>query len=240
MGDRVEVGSWTLLDDVAEVAWLQERLAGEGIVSALVPSMFEAYARVFHPAYDPAGTGIRWADIGCSLGREISADTQFSELAGVSGPDYPAGPVDPVTGESLWSSAPEQGTLPELTAATLAALLSRFIGKTTDCLFAVWEGFSDVAHLRPVTPARLRLPDRSYLVFSGPVGAAAESVSPIRFQTMNLWWPRPHPEWFLATDIDHISTYVGGSESCIAAILGDSSIETAPVEPNTSFLSTKS
>jgi hypothetical protein len=47
-------------------------------------------------------------------------------------------------------------------------------------------------------------------------------------QSANLWWPEDRA-WFVATDIDLMSTYVGGSAACVADLLAAEGLETAAV-----------
>ena len=44
----------------------------------------------------------------------------------------------------------------------------------------------------------------------------------------NLWWPADHA-WCVATDVDMMTTYVGGSAETVAAVLADTGLEAHPV-----------
>jgi len=50
-------------------------------------------------------------------------------------------------------------------------------------------------------------------------------------QSASLWWPEDRA-WFVATEIDLNSTYVGGSTSTIEALLASPGLEAFPVTPN--------
>ncbi|WP_305091365.1 hypothetical protein [Prescottella sp. R16] len=43
----------------------------------------------------------------------------------------------------------------------------------------------------------------------------------------HLWWP-DDKAWCVATDIDLMSTYLGASEECVAAVLADTGLEAFP------------
>jgi len=43
----------------------------------------------------------------------------------------------------------------------------------------------------------------------------------------NIWWPEDRA-WCVATDIDLYDTYVGGSQECIEAVLGNLELEALP------------
>lgn len=77
--------------------------------------------------------------------------------------------------------------------------------------------------------ARLELPSRKYLLFSGPLDAATElghSPSPEWFlpQSPNIFWP-DDVAWCVATEIDLFCTYVGGSRELIDELLADERLE---------------
>jgi hypothetical protein len=86
------------------------------------------------------------------------------------------------------------------------------------CWFAMWEGFGGLENT--VVPERLALPNRNYLLYSGPVDRALESPMDPVDQSPNLWWPEDRA-WFVGTEIDFDSTFVGGHDRLIAALVTD-------------------
>lgn len=85
--------------------------------------------------------------------------------------------------------------------------------------FAIWDGhgFAEPTALRR-TP-RLARPDRSYHLVTGSVGAVTGLHYPDGPQWRNpdLFWPDDR-RWFVATDVDFWSLYVGGSDELAAEI----------------------
>lgn len=79
-------------------------------------------------------------------------------------------------------------------------------------------------------------PGRDYLLFSGPLLAAAEIVDPagIWAQSPNLFWPADR-SWCVATEIDFDSTIVAGSSVLVAAVLAEPTLEAWPVDPGESL-----
>ncbi|MDH6678082.1 hypothetical protein M2284_002285 [Rhodococcus sp. LBL1] len=80
---------------------------------------------------------------------------------------------------------------------------------------------------------------RHMVVLHGPIDAAEARFGTTPHHrsggySANLWWPDDHT-WCVATDIDHMSTYVGGSVACIDAILTDPRLEAFPV-PDTDYI----
>jgi hypothetical protein len=80
---------------------------------------------------------------------------------------------------------------------------------------------------------RVSLPGRDYVLFEGPLNAAAElgDVSGwIDHQSPNLFWPQDHA-WCVASEIDLYCTLVAGSVALIEALQADPRLETWKVEP---------
>jgi hypothetical protein len=130
-------------------------------------------------------------------------------------------------------------------------LLSRFTTARERAWFAVWNGYGTPVPLtgeeppgcavrqqggaapegrpparRPATgPSQpiLRLPHREYLVFVGPLSDLPSWTLP----GPNLWWPDDRA-WFVASEIDLVSTYVAGPAAAIKALLHDHLMEVVP------------
>jgi hypothetical protein len=50
----------------------------------------------------------------------------------------------------------------------------------------------------------------------------------------SFWWPDDRA-WFVTTDIDSVSTYVGGSDALIRVLLSDDALEVLPVDLDDPF-----
>ncbi len=75
-----------------------------------------------------------------------------------------------------------------------------------------------------------RFPGREYLLFEGPVEAVATfHFGPRSFQSPNLWWPEDR-SWFVATEVDGFTSFVGGSEPVIDAVVRSVSLEALPID----------
>jgi hypothetical protein len=67
---------------------------------------------------------------------------------------------------------------------------------------------------------RFALPHRVYHLLAGPVTAAArlqEPGAPDRWRRPELWWPDDRC-WFVATDVDFWSVFVGGDHDLVAEL----------------------
>jgi hypothetical protein len=219
----------TPVDDLRPAQWLIDSIYSFGDdVSALVPSVFEDYGRVFHPAYRGNGgerSVVSWAEIARINHKVAHPQMQFHRLIGYPtrySPRYLAelpGVVD---------EAPGEGNLPPDVAAALAHILAGHTTTPKDCWFAVWHGFSGLSQVFEGRPT-FELPGRNYYLAHGAVGSAAQSVGSCAWvQSCNLWWPDDHA-WCVATEIDLDSTYVGASRACIQDLLADPQLESARV-----------
>ena len=76
---------------------------------------------------------------------------------------------------------------------------------------------------------RIQLPHRPMLLWAGPLSAATTSFDPPPDdQRASLWWPEDRA-WCVPTDVDLMTTYVGGGPECIDALVTDDELEAMPV-----------
>lgn len=218
-------------------------------VSIVVPTGFEAYARVLHPAGIPEHGGrlVRWADVAAWSGLPLRADAQFHSVA--------LPPADPGGPPPYSQGGPRDGSLYPPDAVALAAIARGWTATPEDCWFCVWDGFGwDVVSRTGTRPGtgeiiagsgrdpvpgpvregpRVRLPNRDYLLYRGPVEAAVTlaGLDGTGGQCPNLWWPADRA-WCVATEIDLPWTYVGGPRGLIDAVLTHDQIEALPAAPD--------
>jgi hypothetical protein len=236
-------------EEIEAAEWIGGRLHPFGQdVGSVVPTGFEAYARIFHPASRLAGreqVEVRWSDVAEWSGRTVHPEMQFHTIA-VPLPDRD-------TRLQAWSYEPWLGALSERQARALVTLLARYTSTPNVCWFCVWAGYgffntsavqwlsadSGVAsHLQawwwrvrvnfqrrkpvPQKGKLVRLPARDYLLFKGPLALAlGHRDGP------NLWWPDDR-SWCVASEIDFPYTYVGGPKKLIDEILAEPSLEALP------------
>jgi hypothetical protein len=216
-------------------------------VGAVVPTGFAAYARILHPAFTRE-TEVRWAKVAAWSNRVIHPEVQFHALV-------PSLPIDQI-GTEPFIYPPRNGVLPASQVRALAGLLSHHTGTEDRCWFCIWDGYGDLypggvvemrayrdslagrwarwrhehvrvsfrrARPRSVSARRVTPdPARSYLLFTGAMNQAAGWLD-----GPNIWWPDDRA-WCVASEIDLPSTYVGGSNELIDAILHDPALEALP------------
>src|ERR671920_1290665 len=115
----VELGGLRVELDVSQGVWISSarRRGGHGTVAAHVPALFEAYARVLHPAVRYAGDDdveVSWAEVGAHNGTVAHPLAQWVPLTGSW--EYLTSDSQP----PVWDDAPSVGHLPVAVAARLA------------------------------------------------------------------------------------------------------------------------
>jgi hypothetical protein len=227
----VQLGGLPVESDVSTGIWVSSgRRRGEpGTVGALVPAVFEAYARVFHPAVRYAGDDdveASWSEVAAHNGTVAHPLMQWPAITGswayVSADSQPP----------VWDDAPSEGHLPVLAAGRLATVLTRHTGTPEDCRLGRWVGFGfDAAALEPL-PRLLLRGGHDVVVVRGTVDDAVRNLAPEPHeQSANLWWPADRA-WCVVTDIDLMTTYLGGSAACVAELLTTPGLEVAPAHPD--------
>lgn len=215
------------LDNTAGT-WIVDRVHNfDHTVASLVPPVFAAYARIFHPATNIDDEPVRWAHVAEANGATVHSVMEWGSIAGSwRTTDQPW----------LWQRAPSQGSLPAQTTRDLADILRRFTQTPGNCFYAHWEGSGYVD--APSNCGRLPMPGRGMIVFSGSLELAdtrfgADKRFPVGMSA-HLWWPEDHA-WCVATDIDLMTTYLGASEECVAAVLASDELESLSARADQMF-----
>jgi hypothetical protein len=234
--------------DVHDADWVVLGVRGVDAsgVGALVPAVFDRYARVFHPASRDGGIDVRWADVAAANNRLMHPAAEWGSLTGSWQIESQA---------DLWDCPPSIGTLPERLAERLAETLAPLTRDSLRCKFGVWDGWGEATLMYFVkegtpedVPRRAReqaeakmaawravlnhaptflLPDRNMHLLEGSLDSISEFYEDHR-NPPGIWWPEDRA-WCVATDIDLMSTYVGGSHDAIRAVLDDEQVEALAV-----------
>jgi hypothetical protein len=247
------------IEDLRQADWVREALKywprGRGfLVHDLVPPIFESYARILHRAHRPEDrrypTG-RWADRAEQLGRTFGPETSWYELTGTNFADGPA--RDAWVPNEGSSSEEEVKSLAALlsgyTSTPSACWFAMWSGwgDLSGGSSALYRSGGGIAELKfrwrnrlesqraRREAARLKTfpllgqSGRSYLLFSGAVDDASRFDLDHRFQSPALWWPDDR-SWFVHTEIDAVSTYLGGSQALVDSLVGQQVLESFEVE----------
>lgn len=221
----------------------------DSTVGSIVPAVFDAYARVFHPASRRSNgedVEVSWAEVAAANGREMHPAAEWGSLVGSWQLDAQA---------DIWDREPRTGELPRRSAGRLAALLEKHTHSPDRVCFALWEGGDVLATrvaVRSGTPEKVRrraqlvaeeqvaawrtlvssgapftLPGRQMRLLGGPLSAVGAFYE-LHHRPPCQWWPEDRA-WCVGTDIDLMTTYVGGSSACIDDLLRDDRIESLAV-----------
>lgn len=220
-------------------------------LSTFMPAGFDAYVRILHPLADRGGEGPSW-----SWERFASPDAlpiaPEAQLRGVVGQEH-------LDQGWLDEYAPLNGSMSTRTCASLIAALRGFTATPELCWMAVWDGWGtwwpqvsiDLASdATPSERSRARAEGfrqawdqrgkiqaatadieflerpwgRRYFLFKAPIDMAPS----FHGHTPQLWWPEDHA-WFVSTEIDGFSSYVGATRDCADAILRGGALEAIEV-----------
>ena len=158
-------------------------------VGCLVPSTYEAFARIAH---DGVGEGSLPRNVVRSLepllGRHSTSDRAWYAVWngwGTFGPGVSFGPLRAT--RRTRAERAENRQLFERIQAALARV------------------------------PQLRIPGRAYYLFVGSIGCAASLEISGMYQSASMWWAADRA-WFLATEVDASFTIVGASRACIDEI----------------------
>ena len=253
-----------LWPDPSPAGWIVERLwpwrwspggdnDGPVRIGSFLPDVFEAYARILHPAYrGSADVGsVRWRTLAERNHVVLGPESTFAEISRIAPDDV----------HGLDEAVPLNGCLPREETQALASLLEAFTTTPERCWFCLWvgQGFwwhgshsPSVSEDDPSPEARavlkeyqrvsreidalmrrtpqVRAQNREYFLFRGAL-RHADAFPPIEgpwYQSPNIWWPDDRA-WCVVTEVDGYSSYLGGTRECVASVLAADDLEAISV-----------
>ncbi|WP_219106026.1 hypothetical protein [Austwickia sp. TVS 96-490-7B] len=212
-----------------------------------MPSEYEAFVRILHPARDEYGQSIRWESISQANGRAIHPLAQFSNiLADRFGGD--------ASGKKNFEP-PNRGSLAAEQLEELTAILMQESGENAQCWMLLWNGWSNLpVSWRSSFPVAVQR-SREYWLFRAPlkdlmsastffgipfefhqINNYAEDVfdSLISIQSPNQWWAEDR-SWFIASEIDQDSTIFAGPLTLAKRLLQTAGLECFLVSRNSNI-----
>ncbi len=189
-------------------------------VISLVPEGFQRYVRIFHPAWrnDPEHRiALCWTEIAHYTGAKPHALMQWDNI---SAPNVHGNPIFP----------PDEGTMPPNVSKPLRDLLFRH-SNSSKCWLGVWPGFG--GNYRKYVPdtAVIDTKYREWKIFRASLSEIDIAFFEGWDQTANLVWCDDF-SWWITTGIDLNTTYMGGGEKLIQAVLDSPNLETWPAAPD--------
>ena len=203
-------------------------------VASLVPGGYEAYARILHPAWRVRHTArglqrspVRWSEVATIRG---TVEHRLMQWPGVWGmPRFGPEAIHLLAEAGLAPiEAPDDGRLPAIAARRLRAVLGTHARPTAKCRFAVWTGWGrEYKAGVPENTGRIHTGAGEWDLFRAPLKRLGfgflKSPAGLHFPA-GIVWP-PDRSWFMATDAEVESTYVGGPEKLIMRLLEDRHLE---------------
>jgi hypothetical protein len=234
-----------LMTDVSPGDWVATRLepwATNGArIASYMPDVFEAYARIFHPAGDRGRPefGMRWSYLARRNGITFHSDIAFLEAAALTSAEDRA----------LDEIGPMDGSLPLSTLESLVDILASHGDRNETAWFCMWEGngtwwsgshsvlttgsTEEVASAWAIDEERDRVlrgtptvpgPSRAYFLMRGSLGSVVPLFDVAGSQSPNLWWPDTRA-WLVSTEVDGFSSYIGGSRALIDDLTSSRRVE---------------
>jgi hypothetical protein len=241
------------VDGAEAGAWIVPALGGDwgGRVKNFVPQIYEAYARIFHPAADAEGQPVTWAEVARRLGTTAHPEMQWHAIVG-------SWDSSNFTDGRWPGSGPWPGELEVEKLDALCALLAEHTGTPESVYFGLSTINSGTAEEWSALPEYQQI-HRDWVILHGPLKAVEEIAlssrhftvvygvregeerppdwePPERFsrQSPNLLWPEDRA-WFVASEVDFDSTLLGGSRVLIEALLAAPDLEVLEVGPEVSL-----
>jgi hypothetical protein len=211
-------------------AWVVGAMTGRDGVALVIPGGFDRYARLLHPLPD----GTVWP----AAYRATGTDRYPYPYA--TPDDQPLLAVEGHMGPAL--------------ADALTPVLAAASGTPARCHYGVWRGWGEINGSRvtisfssygtsgsdgigtsvvdddeavhafvAACPVQPWWGGRDVLLMDGPLDAVPSSVGP------QWWWPEDRC-WFVANEIDHPWSYVGGDAALIAALLGTPGVDGVAID----------
>lgn len=213
------------------VDWLIGKLDWGTSVRSWIPTGFESYARILHPAYIIIGkdqstreVSVPWSIVSEWSGKRLHATSHIQDLmVRADGHDWRR------RGEG--GGEPRQGELERTSLSCLFAHLAEKTSTPNEIWMLIWFGYGgppDTIGLPVEVSEPLTGSGRKYVLRLGEIDSSEkEPEHTLGENPPTFWWPADRT-WFVSSDIDIASTYVGGSKELIEQILNDPSLEAFP------------
>ncbi len=163
---------------------------------------------------------MRWEVVAAWSGRTLHGLAQWELLSR---------PVADQREDAPFVQPPREGGLPPRPLAALLGLLGAHTTTLDQCYVGVWEGNGWLDESAWSSAPVLALDQRTFLVRRGPIEIAREvgwrsARNAFTPEPPTILWPADRA-WFIASDPDLDSTYVGGTEVLVEAVLAHPLLE---------------
>lgn len=200
-GDQVEAP-----DSSTPAGWVEQGCNGSlGTVAALVPNGYRSFLRVHAPEAESDDWKSDYRDLFAAVVEVGIAHTRTPDTAWFA--IWEGHGFDQVN-----RNIASMGQLDDHGRRRLEAERARLRVQNERETTAIRSALGEIP--------KFTLPHRDYYLVSGPVEAATElrdPSSPTNWQHPDLFWPDDR-RWFVATDVDFWSLYIGGDDAFTAHV----------------------
>lgn len=246
---------YNLEPDTRRADWLRERCIGpKHTLHAIIPSGFESYARILHPAWlagslDPqdekawselrAGwreaedlKPVRWDTVAADNNRVAHRLMQWHDISTPTTREPGMAGIDPPL---------EGGLTPEMVESLFEILIAHS-GESQEVLCGFWEGCARDFSSRTKVKFKPCVDGETYNLFNTTLaGAQSGWLAAYEYSLRNhgigtnglapnMVWPTTR-DWYLAVEYNLHSTYIGGSTRLIDSISNAGDFETYEALP---------
>jgi hypothetical protein len=241
------------VDGAEAGAWIIPELEGDwgGRVKNLVPQVYEAYARIFHPASGAGEGAVTWTEVARRLGTTAHREMQWHAIVG-------SWDSLNMTGGHWEGGRPWLGELPDKELDALCAVLAEHTGTPESVYFGMSTIRGGVSAEWSALPEHEQT-HRRWVILKGALAAVDQIAvssrhgfsfrvypkgqAPPPDQEPPEWWHREVPNliwpedrsWFVASEEDFDSTVLGGSRLLIDALFASPELEAYEVDPEVSL-----
>ena len=213
-------GGWTVEDDLSPASWFVDALmpwdTGAFRVGSVVPDRYPAHARLVHPAHRwdgaaPGSVHIRDLDRPWELVWE--GDERFTRQTG-----WPFG--------AGWTiGTPDIGTLDPVDLPPLIEVLGASTDSPDNVWALIWPGWGHTwcQDLHDAA-AKISVRGNPFVLLRGTLADLTTMQALADGHAPSYWWPEDQA-WVVGTDLNDFCTYVGGSDACMTALVGDARLE---------------
>ncbi|MBB3918334.1 hypothetical protein [Rhizobium fabae] len=246
--------------DLSEIDWIKHSIAKAspetlGTVSRLIPPIYPAYVKIFHPLYEDLTVEdmqLTWHEHALRFSQPTSGEQQDLEATILRSATMVYG--GPTSDSQLfplrWRALCSALGIPYAPTLSVWSFTRHFVGGSwpkrligpDEGTLAPIERDALISVLRRRTPAGscffhfwlLATEDMEDLVFRGTLDEAAafpDDVPGVRL-TPTHWFPEDR-SWLVCSDYDLTFTLVGGSESLVQDLMDSQVLECVRVHPGT-------
>lgn len=229
-------------EDATPGEWLTRSAGEDGTFHTMVPAVFGAYARVFHPA-SLGEREVRWSEVAAANGRSMHGAAEWGQLTGSWRLEEQDG---------LWDLEPVAGELVERPALRLAAILAEHTSTPERCWFGIWDGWglpsTSILSAGPISEHERRrigrerevaaeewealfrraplfeMPNRKYHLLRGALSELSRFYCAPDRRPPSIWWPEDRA-WCVGADTDLMSTYLGATAAAVESVARDVELE---------------